>query len=157
MGKSKSNTGIGFIDNPVNYTVNEVANPAAKNFEKAGQRQAMALGEMSRGNFNNIGNNLLEVGAAFFTGGLSMAGGFKAGESGTERRYREADEKTAATAKQAAANDAQAAADKKQGDINTVVDELVKSRKRQPGKAGTLLSTMGVAQSYGPLLTTKGA
>lgn len=153
-GKSKSSTGIGLIDQTVDATV-DATNKAGQNIEKSGQRMAQGLGEISRGNFNNVGNTLLETTAVGLTGGLSMVAGYKPGETPTERRTREALAKAYTDEQKQAADTAQAEADKKQSNINTMVSELVNTRRRQPGKAATLLTTVGAARSYGPLLTGK--
>lgn len=170
MGKSKSNTGIGVIDQSVDAVVNQGTNRVGegirsidsaikkgvdplKNLESAGQRLLQGIGEMSRGNFNNAGNTLLEIGANGLTFGGAGALGYKAGETATERRTRETVEKVAGEDAAKAAADAQAAADKKQNDINTIVSEMVNSRKRQPGRAATILTTVGAGSEYGPLLT----
>lgn len=153
-GKSKSNTGIGLIDQTVDAGVN-ATNQVGQNIEKSGQRIAQGLGEISRGNFNNAGNTLLETTAAGLTGGVSVLAGYKPGETPTERRTREALAKIYTEEQQQIAAEASAAATKKQSDINTMVSELVNTRRRQPGKAATLLTTIGAASSYGPLLTGK--
>ena len=153
-GKSKSNTGIGLIDQTVDATVG-ATNQVGQNIEKSGQRMAQGLGEISRGNFNNVGNTLLETTAVGLTGGVSVLAGYKPGETPTERRTREALAKIYTEEQQQIAAEASAAATKKQSDINTMVSELVNTRRRQPGKAATLLTTIGAASSYGPLLTGK--
>lgn len=154
MGSSNSNTGIGFVDNAVNATVNQVVNPAAKNVEKGISRQLMSYGAaIGKGNLNNLGNTLLETTAMGLTGGLSLAAGYKAGENNVDRLTTETANKAAQTEADQIASDAQAAADKKQSDINDIVNSMVESRRRQPGKAATLLTTIGAANSYGPLLT----
>ena len=153
MGSSKSNTGIGFIDNAVDYSVNNIVNPAAKNTEQAYGRVAQGVGAMATGNFNNAGNTLLEV------SGLGLGApllGYKAGETPLERKQRETVAKVQSEDAAKAAADAQAAIDKKQSDINTTVSEIVQSRRRQPGRAATLLTTVGQGTSYGPLLNARG-
>ena len=149
MGKSKSNTGIGFVDNAVDATINQGTNKAAKNVEESAQRMATGVGELSRGNFNNVGNTLLEIGM----GPAGMLLGYKAGETPTERRVREMSEKAYAEDQAKNAADTKAAEDKRLGDINNIVMEMVGSRRRQPGRAATLLTTVGAGSSYGPLLT----
>lgn len=156
MGQSKSKTGIGFVDNAVNYTVNEVVSPAAKNVEAGGQRLAQGLGSIAKGDLNNAGNTLLEVGAMGMTGGTSLLAGYKAGETPVERKQRETLAKIAEENAAQTAADAAAAESKRQSDINNIVGEVVASRRRQPGKAATLLTTVGAASSYGPLLTANG-
>lgn len=151
--KSKSNTGIGFIDDAVDTVVNDGVNRAVENVESAAQRVGNGLGEIASGNLNNVGNTLLEIGAIGLTGGASAALGYKAGETATERRVREFAEKTAGEEAVKAAADAKAADDKRLGDINNVIMEMVGSRRRQPGRAATLLTTVGAGNSYGPLLT----
>ncbi len=152
-GKSKSKTGIGVIDNTVDYAVNEVVNPAGQNLEQGGGRILQGIGAMATGDFNNAGNTLLEISAASMTGGTSLLAGYKAGETPRERKTREQLAKVYTEEQMQKNADAEAAATKKQEGINTIVGEMVTSRRRQPGKAATLLTTVGAASSYGPLLT----
>ena len=72
MGSSKSNTGIGFIDNAVDYSVNNIVNPAAKNTEQAyGEWEPESNGKEYRQAWRDIQN--IQINSA----GLSRAGAFR--------------------------------------------------------------------------------
>lgn len=139
MGRSKSNTGIGLIDNPVNAMVNEGTNKMAKNVEKSIQKAGQIGGNIISGDFNNMGSNLTTLGLITITAGTANQDDYQriAGESGDARKIREMGD--AAKAEEAEAAAAVEAENVRQQTAQ--ISGIIAARKRSPGRAQTLIST----------------
>lgn len=126
-----------------------------KNLEKSSSRLLNSYAFLlsgKKGSWDNFGNTILET-AAYGSG--AGAFGYKAGENNVDRAQTTAQE-NAVTAQQAQeAADAQAKKDKEQSDVNTIVNEMVASRRRQPGRASLLLTSGGLSSGSGALLNTR--
>lgn len=126
-----------------------------KNLEKSTSRLLNSYAFLlsgKKGSWDNFGNTLLET-AAYSSG--AGAFGYKAGENNVDRAQTTAQE-DAVTAQQAQeAADAQAKKDKEQSDVNAIVNEMVASRRRQPGRAALLLTSGGLSSGSGALLNTR--
>jgi hypothetical protein len=126
-----------------------------KNLERSSSRLLNSYAFLlsgKKGSWDNFGNTLLE--SAMYAYDLG-AFGYKAGENNVDRAQTTAQE-DAVTAQQAQeAADAQAKKDKEQSDVNTIVNEMVASRRRQPGRAALLLTSGGLSSGSGALLNTR--
>lgn len=129
-----------------------------KNLEKSSSRLLNSYAFLlsgKKGSWDNFGNTILETVAFVQGSGASGALGYKAGENNVDRAQTTAQE-DAVTAQQAQeAADAQAKKDKAQSDVNTIVNEMVASRRRQPGRASLLLTSGGLSSGSGALLNTR--
>lgn len=135
--------GISTLGKNIERTVQDIG----KNIEESGQIHSQALGEMSRGNFNNALQTSVR-GSAALLGIKGKEARDVIGETTTERRMREAGDK--ATAEEAATTAALEA--KNITAISNVFEQMVTARRRTPGRRATLLSGGG----QGSLLTGGG-
>jgi len=134
--------GVQDLGKGIERTVQDIG----KNVEESARISGEALGELSRGNFNNLVQNSARASGAML--GIRGEQGKKAfGETATERRAREAQEK--GTAEEAATTAALEA--KNITAISNVFEQMVLARRRAPGRRATLLSG-----GSGSLLTSGG-
>lgn len=171
MGKSKSKTGIGFVDNTVNavsdmgntvgqgvsdlgQTIGGVAQDLGKNAERNVQSILQGTGMVLSGDFNNIGSTLADMALAGVTGGASLLVNPNdrkkiMGETAVQRKVREGEEVQQA---QAAADLATQAAEKERQNASNIAG-IVGGYRMSPGRRSTLLT---VPQPRNTLLTLLG-
>lgn len=173
MGKSKSNTGVGFIDTTVDATL-DATNQLGANFGQAGeavggiakdlgmnaekniQNILQGTGMVLSGNFDNIGSTLLDMGLAGVTGGASLLVNPNdrrrlLGETAVGRKVREGQE--AADAKAAADLAAQENEKMRQAESN--IAGIVGAYSRAPGRRSTLVTVPGASNTLLTLLGGK--
>lgn len=117
-----------------------------KSIETTVSDASSSLGEIGRGNFNNLGQTALR---GMFIPGMSQDQKKAVfGETGKERRLREGQQAADADAAATAA----AIEAKRIAGISSVFEQMVLNRRNAPGRAATML-TGGVGKS---LLTSGG-
>lgn len=128
-----------------------------KNLEKSSSRLLNSYAFLlsgKKGSWDNFGVTLLET-AGFMNNGITAALGYKAGENNVDRAQKTAQEEAIAAQQAQEAADAQAKKDKAQSDVNTIVNEMVASRRRQPGRSSLLATSGGLSSGSGALLNTR--
>jgi hypothetical protein len=130
----------------INIQMPEIPKDPFKELEQSAQRIAGGVGALASGNFNNAGTLLVEGSAAAMTGGLSAAGGLRAGETPAERATREAMEAARQAEQQA---NVQLEQDRRRR-VNSLVESSAAARMSTPGAAQTLLTA-----GYGGSLLTQ--
>jgi len=151
-GKSKSSTGVGFIDNAVDSTVGAIQG-AGMNIERNTQNTLNNVALLAKGDFNNVGQSLLQNYAAAATLGLANPDDIRrlTGASGVERKK----DKTEADAAAQVATDAANVVAEKDRQIKSTIAGVVGAYQRAPGRNQSLLRG-GPGTASNTLLTISG-
>ena len=148
MGSSKSNTGIGFIDNAVDATINQGTNALAKNVERNVTKITQGVGLAFQGKWDGVGRTLGDIATGMATGGLSLLANPDDIDRGTgtqsavDRHVDKLENEAKDNEAIAAAADIKTKADENTRMATGVVSGLTEARRRTPGvRAQTLLNS----------------
>ncbi len=136
MGRSKSNTGIGFIDTAVDNTINKGTNALAKNVERNTQRGLKMVGSLIKGDFNNLGSTAAQLTSPFSYLANPDDKTNITGDTNIDRAEKDAESQAQSDAAGAEA----AVAAEKTRQQEAQIAGIVSAKKRAPGRAQTLIS-----------------